>query len=38
MKEKIIALIEQALNVPEGTITDTTQIADIEQWAPICLL
>lgn len=32
MKEKIIALIEQALNVPEGTITDTTQIADIEQW------
>lgn len=32
MKEKIIQLIEEALNVPAGTITETTEIADVEQW------
>lgn len=32
MKEKIIALIENALEVPAGTITEDTMIADIEQW------
>jgi acyl carrier protein len=32
MKEKIIALIEEALNVPQGTITEDTKIADVEQW------
>lgn len=32
MKEKIIELIEEALNVPAGTITETTEIADVEQW------
>ena len=32
MKEKIISLIEQALEVPEGTITEDTMIADVEQW------
>lgn len=32
MKEKIIALIEELLNVPAGTITEDTQIDDVEQW------
>ncbi len=32
MKEKIITLIEELLKVPAGTITETTQIADVEQW------
>lgn len=32
MKEKVIALIEEALNVPGGTITEETMIADVEQW------
>ncbi len=32
MKEKIIALIEEALNVPAGTVTEETMIADVEQW------
>lgn len=32
MKEKIIALIEAALEVPAGTITEDTMIADVEQW------
>lgn len=32
MKEKVIALIEEALNVPAGTITEDTMIADVEQW------
>lgn len=32
MKEKIIALIENALEVPAGTITEDTMIADVEQW------
>lgn len=32
MKEKIISLIEEALNLPGGTITEDTMIADVEQW------
>lgn len=32
MKEKIIALIEELLKVPAGTITEDTQIEDVEQW------
>jgi len=32
MKEKVIALIQEALNVPEGTITEDTMIADVEEW------
>ncbi len=32
MKEKIIALIEEVLNVPAGTVTEETMIADVEQW------
>ncbi len=32
MKEKVIALIEEALNVPAGTITENTLIADVEEW------
>lgn len=32
MREKIIALIEMALEVPAGTITEDTMIADVEQW------
>lgn len=31
-KREIIALIEEALNVPEGTITEDTMIADVEEW------
>ena len=30
MKEKIIALIEAALEVPAGTITEDTMIADVQ--------
>lgn len=32
MKRKIIELIEQSLDVPAGTITETTKIAEVEQW------
>ena len=32
MKEKIIALIEEALMLPEGTITEDTEIDDVEVW------
>lgn len=32
MKEKIIALIEEALMLPEGTITEDTKIEDVEAW------
>lgn len=32
MKEKIISLIEEALEVPAGTITEDTMIADVEKW------
>ena len=32
MKEKIIALIEEALMLSEGTITEDTKIEDVEAW------
>lgn len=32
MKEKIIALIEEVLKVPAGTITEDTRIEDVEEW------
>ena len=32
MKEKRISLIEEALEVPAGTITEDTMIADVEKW------
>ncbi len=32
MKEKVIALIEEILKVPAGTITEETMIEDVEQW------
>ena len=32
MKDKIIALIEELLKVPAGTITEETQIKDVEEW------
>ena len=41
MKEKVIALIENALELPAGTITEDTMIEDVEQWDSLdryCLL
>ena len=32
MKEKVIALIEEILNVTPGTITEDTRIEDVEEW------
>lgn len=32
MKDKIIALIEELLKVPAGTITEETKIEDVEEW------
>ena len=32
MKEKIISLIEEILNLPAGSITEDTIIADVEEW------
>lgn len=32
MKEKIIALMTEILQVPEGTITENTTMADLEEW------
>ena len=32
MKGKIIALIEDVLKVPAGTITEDTRIEDVEEW------
>ena len=32
MKERIISLIEEAREVPAGTITEDTMIADVEKW------
>ncbi len=32
MKEKIIALITETLQVPEGTVTETTLMEDLEVW------
>ena len=32
MKEKVIALLEEILNVPAGTITEDTRSEEIEEW------
>lgn len=32
MREKIIALIEEVLMVPAGTITEDTVMEDVEEW------
>lgn len=32
MKEKVIALIEEILNVPAGTITEDTRSEELEEW------
>lgn len=32
LKEKIIELIEEVLNVPAGTVTEDTMIVDVEEW------
>lgn len=32
MREKIIALITEILQVPGGTVTETTLIEDMEEW------
>ena len=32
MKEKIIALITEILQVPEGTVTETPLMEDLEVW------
>ena len=32
MKEKIIALITEILQVPGGMVTETTLIEDLEEW------
>lgn len=32
MKEKIISLIEEVLNLPAGSITVDTMITDVEEW------
>lgn len=32
VKEKIIEIITEILQVPEGTVTEDTRIEDLEQW------
>ncbi|MBQ8605626.1 MAG: acyl carrier protein [Clostridia bacterium] len=32
MKDKVIALIEEVLMVPEGTVTEHTLMTDLEEW------
>lgn len=32
MKDKVLRLIEEILQVPEGTVTPETKIADVEEW------
>lgn len=32
MKDKIIELVTEILQVPEGTVTETTLIEDLEEW------
>ena len=32
MKEKIIALMEEVLQVPAGTVTEGTKMEDLEEW------
>lgn len=35
MTEKVIALIEEVLDVPKGTITEDTRIEDVEEWGSL---
>lgn len=32
MKEKILALMEEVLQVPQGTVTEKTVMEDLEEW------
>ncbi len=32
MREQVIALIEEILKVPAGTVTETTKAEDLEEW------
>lgn len=32
MREKIISLIEEVLNLPAGSINEDTMIGDVEEW------
>lgn len=32
MKDKVLRLIEEILQAPEGAITPETKIADVEEW------
>ncbi|MBQ7933233.1 MAG: acyl carrier protein [Lachnospiraceae bacterium] len=32
MRQKVIALIEEILNVPRGTVTESTMVAELEEW------
>lgn len=32
MKEKVFALMEELMKLPQGTITEQTKMEDIEQW------
>lgn len=32
MKEKIIAMLEEILNVPAGTVSEDTRSEDLEEW------
>lgn len=32
MREKIISLIEEVLNLPAGSISEDTMIGDVEEW------
>ena len=32
MKDKIIDLVAEILQVPEGTVTESTRIEDLEEW------
>jgi len=32
MKEQILALIEEVLQVPAGTVTEATVMEDLEEW------
>lgn len=32
MKERILALIEEVLQVPEGMVTEDTTMDDLEEW------
>ncbi|MCI8542060.1 acyl carrier protein [Acetatifactor aquisgranensis] len=32
MKEKIIALMEEVLQLPSGTVSESTRMEDLEEW------